>query len=82
MDTSHVAEEIVDYLPLLTQEQQEALLQVAKAFVDASPEPQISVSEEYAKEIRRRFLELESGADPGVSWEEVKRRGRELLVKR
>ena len=82
MITSQVAEEIVDYLPLLNNEQQEAVLHIVKAFAAALPEPEIKFSEDYAKAIERRFQELESGAEPGVSWEEVKRKGRALLAKR
>ena len=79
---SSVAEEIVDYLPLLNSEQQEAVLHVVKAFFDSTPEPQIKLSEDYTKVIERRFQELQSGADPGVSWEDVKEKGRALLAKR
>jgi hypothetical protein len=82
MVASGVAEEIVDYLPLLSDEQQAAVLHVVKAFAEALPEPEVKVSEDYAKIIERRFQELQSGADPGVSWEEVRRKGRELLAKR
>ena len=72
MVASHVAEEIVDYLPHLTSEQQEAVLHVVKAFaevpVKAGPDD---------AELLRRLADLKSGKVKGYTLEEVRQRLRQ-----
>jgi len=68
---SSVSEEIIDYLPHLTDEQQAAVLHVVKAFVEMP----IQGGPDEA-EILRRLERLKSGEDKGFTWEEVKERAR------
>ena len=77
MAVSQVTEEIVDYLPLLSKEQQEALLHVAQAMATSSLPKRPS-----DEEIIRRLNALESGEAESVSWEEVKRNARARLAAR
>jgi len=60
------------YLPLLNQEQQEAVLHVVKAFAEG----QLQGGPDDA-ELLSRLDALKSGKDKGFSWEEVKRRARQ-----
>lgn len=77
MAGSSVAEEIVDYLPLLNSEQQEAVLHVVKAFAEgpmhAGPDD---------TELLRRLDALKSGADKGFTWDEVKQRARQKAAQK
>ena len=77
MSSSHVAEEIVDYLPLLSDEQQEAVLHVVKAFAEVP----LSAGPDDA-ELIRRLEALKSGTDKGFTWEEVKQRARQQLARK
>jgi putative addiction module component (TIGR02574 family) len=72
MIASQIAEEIVDYLPLLSGEQQEAVLHVVRAFAEGAMQAGPDDAE-----LLRRLDALKSGADKGFTWEEVKQRARQ-----
>lgn len=77
MAATHLAEEIAEHLPLLSGEQQAAVLHVVRAFAES-----INPHDAHTSTVLRRLEELRSGAVEGSSWDEVKFRANSMLPNR
>lgn len=76
-----VQQQITQYLPRLSAEQQKAVLTVVKTFVKQQETHYSSPLEDsaFVAEMDRRMAELENNEVKGVSWEEVKRKARKSV---
>jgi putative addiction module component (TIGR02574 family) len=63
----------------LTSEERSQLMEYL--LIDAQQEP-VEISPAWIAEIERRAADRESGRDPGVPWEEVRKNMRDILKQR
>ena len=72
--------QILQYLPLLGSDEKRSILSVIKSFVSLKKEEtEVVYSDAFIAELDRRTAAYKSGAAPGVTAEESKRRIDELL---
>lgn len=63
----------------LTSEEKNQLMEYL--LLDAQHEP-VDISQAWIAEIERRAADMQSGRDPGVHWEDVKKNMRDILKQR
>ncbi len=75
MQTSTITDKkIITLLPSLTAKQKKVVLSVVETFVE--DEADIWQDKEFVKEMDRRFAELESGKDKGITLEQLESKAR------
>jgi hypothetical protein len=72
--TTETDKEITSYLPLLNENQKEAILTLIKTFLYNSEND--SYSEEFDGELQQRFTAFEQGEVPGYTLEETESKAR------